>query len=103
MMISEYSCQNYQFTQMASKSLCLASAGPPARRRETNHSPAAHNLKGMFFCFICSILIEHIQMKKLAQTLSYVSSQQTVLCVTVVRSLTEIILDYFLFENFEYF
>jgi len=31
---------------MASKSLCLASAGPPARRRETNHSPASNNLKG---------------------------------------------------------
>jgi hypothetical protein len=32
---------------MASKSLCLASAGPPARRRETNHSSSpSHHGKG---------------------------------------------------------
>jgi len=31
---------------MASKSLCLASAGPPARRRETNHSSPSHHGKG---------------------------------------------------------
>jgi len=31
---------------MASKSLCLASAGPPARRRETNHSSPSQHGKG---------------------------------------------------------
>ena len=34
---------------MASKSLCLASAGPPARRRETNHSSPSHHGKGFVF------------------------------------------------------
>ena len=38
-----YCFQNYQFNSMASKSLCLASAGLPARRRETNHSPSHNN------------------------------------------------------------